>query len=472
MRHHRGMLGLIPKWPVLLGALVILAAGMAPKPAEAGLRERAKPDQSRRAARDEAMEAYRYLNNFGRAFEALATGGEADKFRGLDLFAEVFNRIQTRYWRRTDPKALIDAAVAALRKQKPGAAPVALGVAAVRAMIATLDPYSEFTAAKPRPKRKRGVKGKYRRPNFGNVGLEIFMKNGQPVVISPHDGSPAARAGLAPGDIITGVDGAGFDNPDLGDVLDRMRGPVGSEVRLQMMRPGGQAFEARMVRAIAPGRTVRARLDGTVAVIRIASFAAHTTRDLRRRLKELRAEAVSRTKRIDAVVLDLRNNSGGLLNQAISVADVFLDAGEIVSTRAASGRRNSKHRRFNARLGDALRGRPIAVVINGGSASAAEIVAGALQDLKRAIVVGEKSFGKGSVQTMMPIRGHGSLRLTTSHYYAPSGRSFDDAPIQPDVNAKACERLVGSNLRPGDDALIACALKSVRVRARIGRRAR
>ncbi len=457
------------RWPALLGVFGMLASGLVPLPADAGLAGRVKP---RPAANTKSGDTYRHLNNFGREFAALTTGSEADKIRSLDLFAEVFSRIQARYWRRTDPKTLIDAAIVALRKQKAGAAPGPLAITAVRAMIVTLDPYSEFTAAKPRPKRKRGVKRKYRPPNFGNIGLEIFMRNGKPVVISPHDGSPAARAGLAPGDIITGVDGTGFNNPALGDVLGRMRGPVGSEVRLQMIRPGGREFEARMVRAIAPGRTVRARLDGTVAVIRIASFAAHTTRDLRRSLKELRAEAVAKTKRIDAVVLDLRNNSGGLLNQAISVADVFLDSGEIVSTRAAGGRRNSKHRRFNARLGDALRGRPIAVVINGGSASAAEIVAGALQDLKRAIVVGEKSFGKGSVQTVMPIKGHGTLRLTTSHYYPPSGRSFDDAPILPDVTAVACKRLTGSSLRPGDDMLISCALRSVRVRARIGRRAR
>ena len=458
------------KWLLLLGALTVAAASLTAKPADAGLGGRAKP---RPAIGAEADDTYRHLSAFGRVFEALAKGSEADKIRALDLFAEVFNRIGARYWRRTEPKTLIDAAIRALRKQKAGAAPGALGLAAVRAMIQALDPYSGFTAAKPRPKRKRGVKRKYRPPNFGNIGLEIFMKNGKPVVISPHDGSPAARAGLAPGDIITGVDGVAFKNPALGDVLDRMRGPVGSAVGLQIMRPGGKEFEARMVRAIAPGRTVRARLDGSVAVIRIASFAAHTTRDLRRSLKELRAEAVSRTKRIDAVVLDLRNNSGGLLNQAISVADVFLDSGEIVSTRAGrSGAANSRHRRFNARLGDALRGRPVAVVINGGSSSATEIVAGALQDLKRAIVVGEKSFGKGSVQTVMPIRGHGTLRLTTSHYYPPSGRSFDDAPIRPDLNAKACKRLTGSKVRPGDDALMLCALRSVRVRVRIGKRAR
>jgi carboxyl-terminal processing protease len=457
------------RWRLALGALVLLAAGLISGPVDAGLQAPAKP---RPDARAEAVTDYRHLSEFGRAFEALAKGSQAEKIRGLDLFAEIFRRIQSHYWRRTEPKTLIDAASGALREQKPGAAPGALAITAARAMIQTLDPYSEFTAAKKRPKRKRGVKRKYRPPNFGNVGLEIFMKNGAPVIISPHDGSPASRAGLAPGDIITGVNGTVFTNPALGQVLDAMRGPVGSEVRLQMMRPGGKAFEARMVRAIAPGRTVSARLDGNVAVIRIASFAAHSTRDLRRRLKELRTQAVAKAARIDAVVLDLRNNSGGLLNQAISVADVFLDSGEIVSTRAASGRRNSKHRRFNARLGDALRGRPIAVIINGGSASAAEIVAGALQDLKRAIVVGEKSFGKGSVQTVIPIKGHGSLRLTTSHYYPPSGRSFDDVPIQPDVDAKACKRLTGARLRPGDDALIACALISVRLRARIGKRAR
>jgi len=455
-------------WPVWLAALAALAAGLPPAPADAGLLKRAQPA----AARTDADGAYRQLNNFGRVFEGLAEGSAEDKFRALDLFAEVFHRIQSRYWRRIEPKALIDAAIAALREQKSGAPARALGLAAVRGMIASLDPYSEFTAKKRRANRSGRAKKK-RGANFGNIGLELFMRGGVAVVISPHDASPASRAGIRPGDIITGVDGIRFANPALGDVLDRLRGPVGSEVRLQVMRPGGKAFEARMVRSIAPGRTVRARLDGNVAVIRIASFAAHTTRDLRQRLKELRAEAVARAARIEAVVLDLRNNSGGLLNQAISGADVFLDSGEIVSTRAGSAAAGTaKHRRFNARLGDALRGRPVAVVINGGSASAAEIVAGALQDLKRAIVVGERSFGKGSVQTVMQIKGFGSLRLTTSHYYSPSGRSFDDAPIQPDVGAKACKRLTGASLRPGEDALIACALKSVRVRARIGRRRR
>jgi len=452
----------IIRWPVLFGALAILATGLAPMPAVAGLLDRGKPAAKAQPS-DLPGDAYRRLQEFGRKFEILAPSSQAETLAALDLFAEILQRIQNRYWRRVPAKTLIDAALAALGAQKPGTAARPLALAAVRGMLGSLDAYSGFTATKARAK-------KTRRPHFANIGLEVFIKDGAIQVISPHDGSPASRAGIRPGDVVTGIDGHRFTKPALGAVLEKMRGPVGSEVRLQLRRAGGPEFEARMLRAIAPGRTVRARLDGNIAVIRIARFAAHTSCDLHRRLGELRARAAAKGARIDGIVLDLRNNSGGLLNQAITVADIFLDSGEIVSTRAGGGGKAAKHRRFNARFGDALRGRPLAVVINGGSASAAEIVAGALQDLKRAIVVGEKSFGKGSVQTLMPIKGHGTLRLTTSHYYAPSGRSFDDAPIRPDVNAQACKRLTGSRLAAGEDVLIACALRGVRVRARVGRR--
>ncbi|MDP6427815.1 MAG: S41 family peptidase [Rhodospirillales bacterium] len=468
---------IILKSPLLLGASALIAAGLATGlasgPAAAGLQERVRKPALAPVPRRRPDDAYRHLAEFGRVFENLAGGSAADTIKALDLFAEVFNRVRTDYWKPVRPRLLIEAAIAAARARATatttgtttggGAAAQSLAIAAVRGMIGALDPYSGFTAAADRA-------GASRR-HFGNIGLEVFVKKGAVTVISPHDGSPAARAGLSPGDVITGVDGNRFSNPTLGQALEKLQGPVGSEVRLLVTRPGAAPFEARMLRAIAPGRTVRARLDGRVAVIRIASFSANTTRDLRRALKKLRAAANAKAARLDGVVLDLRNNSGGLLNAAINVADTFLDSGEIVSTRARAGPEgNSRQRRFNARLGDAVRGKPVAVVVNAGSASAAEIVAGALQDLGRGVIIGTRSFGKGSVQTIMRIRGHGSLRLTTSHYYTPSGRSLDEAPIEPDVNAKACARLAGRSVRPGDDAFLVCAARRVRAMARAGRR--
>lgn len=464
-------------WPALLGASALIAAGLvvglASGPAAAGLQERVRKPALAPVSPPRSGDAYRHLAKLGRVFENLAQGGAAETIKALDLFAEVFNRVRAHYWKPVQPRLLIAAAIAAARAHATatgspngsgGASAQSLAIAAVRGMIGALDPYSGFTAAADRADTAS-------RRHFGNIGLEVFVKKGAVTVISPHDGSPAARAGLSPGDVITGVDGNRFSNPTLGQALEKLRGPVGSEVRLSVTRPGAAPFEARMLRAIAPGRTVRARLDRRVAVIRIASFTANTTRDLRRALKKLRAEANAKAARLDGVVLDLRNNSGGLLNAAINVADIFLDSGEIVSTRARAGPEgNSRQRRFNARLGDAVRGKPLAVVINAGSASAAEIVADALQDLRRGVIIGTRSFGKGSVQTIMRIRGHGSLRLTTSHYYTPSGRSLDEAPIEPDVNAKACARLAGRSVRPGDDAFLVCATRRVRAMARAGRR--
>jgi carboxyl-terminal processing protease len=260
------------------------------------------------------------------------------------------------------------------------------------------------------------------------------MESGLVKVVSPIDDTPAAHAGLKPGDLITHLDAAPVQGLTLPEAVEKMRGPVNSEITLTVRREGQEPFDVKLTRAIIKIQSVRSHLEGNnIAYIRVTSFNEQTDVGLNNAMKNLKQQA---NNKLIGVILDLRNNPGGLLDQAVAVSDAFLEKGEIVSTR---GRRADDAQRYNARPGDIASGLPMAVLINGGSASASEIVAGALQDHHRAVVIGTKSFGKGSVQTIIPLAGHGAMRLTTARYYTPSGRSIQARGIDPDIVVEAAK---------------------------------
>jgi carboxyl-terminal processing protease len=267
------------------------------------------------------------------------------------------------------------------------------------------------------------------RGEFGGLGIEVTMENGLVKVVSPIDDTPAAKAGIKPGDYITHLNGEAVMGLTLNEAVEKMRGPENSEIKLTIRREGKEPFDVAVMRAKIKIESVRAHLEGPdVGYIRITTFNEQTDSGLTKAMTKLREQASGKLK---GIVLDLRNNPGGLLDQAVAVSDAFLEKGEIVSTR---GRRPDETQRFNARPGDITSGLPVVVLINGGSASASEIVAGALQDHHRAVLLGTKSFGKGSVQTIIPLPGHGAMRLTTARYYTPSGRSIQAKGIEPDID--------------------------------------
>jgi carboxyl-terminal processing protease len=269
------------------------------------------------------------------------------------------------------------------------------------------------------------------RGEFGGLGIEVTMENGVIKVVSPIDDTPAAKAGLQPGDLIVQLDGQPVMGLTLQEAVEKMRGRVDTSIKLGIRRAGKDPFEVTLTRAVIRVRSVRARVEGgDIGYIRITSFTEQTTAGLQEALNNFKKELGSKWK---GVVLDLRNNPGGLLDQSISVSDAFLERGEIVSTRA---RKTEDVQRWEAKPGDLAEGRPVVILINGGSASASEIVAGALQDHKRAIVMGTRSFGKGSVQTIMPVTGGGAIRLTTALYFTPSGRSIQKDGIKPDIEVE------------------------------------
>jgi carboxyl-terminal processing protease len=340
------------------------------------------------------------------ALLALPTSAQAADdgiYRQLNLFGDVLERIRSDYVEEVNDPELIEAAIGG--------------------MLRSLDPHSSYMPPKAYNDMREQIKGE-----FGGLGIEVTMENGVVKVVSPIDDTPAARAGLQAGDYITHLDDTPVRGMTLSDAVKKMRGPVNSEIRLTVVRRGlKKPLEVKVVRDVIRVRSVRSRLEGDMVYVRITSFTGQTNSGLEAAMAKHKAELGNRFK---GVVLDLRNNPGGALDQAISVSDAFLDQGEIVSTR---GRRSEETRRYNAKTGDLADGLLIAVLINGGSASASEIVAGALQDHQRAIVIGTKSFGKGSVQSIIPLQGHGAIRLTTARYYTPSGTSIQAKGIEPDI---------------------------------------
>ena len=336
---------------------------------------------------------------------AQETAKPVSVYEQLDLFGDVFERIRSDYVEKVDDKKLIEAAI--------------------NGMLSSLDPHSSYMPADEYADMKVQTRG-----SFGGLGIEVTQENGVVKVVSPMDGTPAAAAGIQTGDFITHVDGESVMGLSLDQAVDKMRGPVGSEITITVVREGTpEPFDVTLTRDTIKLTAVKGRLESDTAILRITTFNDQTFPNLEESLKKVIDEAGGIDK-LNGVVIDLRNNPGGLLTQAIAVSDAFLDKGEIVSTR---GRNPDESERFNATPGDLAEGKPIVVLINGGSASASEIVTGALQDHHRAIVVGTKSFGKGSVQTVIPVQSDGAMRLTTSRYYTPSGRSIQALGIAPDI---------------------------------------
>ncbi|MGR3573003.1 S41 family peptidase [Brevirhabdus sp.] len=326
-------------------------------------------------------------------------------YEQLDLFGDIFERIRSQYVEPVDEKKLIEAAI--------------------NGMLTSLDPHSSYL-----PPADFGDMQVQTRGEFGGLGIEVTQEEGFVKVVSPIDGTPAAEAGVEAGDFITHVDGESVLGLTLDEAVTMMRGPVGSEIVITVVRKDTpEPFDLTIVRDTIKLTAVKARLEGNTAVLRVTTFNDQTYDNLQSGLADVLAEAGG-IDQINGVVVDLRNNPGGLLTQAIRVSDAFLESGEIVSTR---GRNAQDSDRVNATPGDLAEGKPMVVLINGGSASASEIVAGALQDHRRAIVVGTKSFGKGSVQTIMPLRGDAAMRLTTARYYTPSGRSIQALGVSPDI---------------------------------------
>jgi carboxyl-terminal processing protease len=342
-------------------------------------------------------------------FQAWAQdGGRAETYRLLNLFGDVFERIRAEYVEPVTDRDVIENAI--------------------NGMLQGLDPHSSYM--NPRSFRDMQVQT---RGEFGGLGIEVTQENGYVKVISPIDDTPAARAGVRPGDLITHLNGQSTQGLTLQEAVEQMRGERGTTIRMTIRREGERApVEISLQRDVIRPQVARFRLEGNdIAYVRLSAFNEQTEAALRRAISTMRQQAGGNLR---GLILDLRNNPGGLLDQAVQVADDFLDQGEIVSTRA---RRSEDAQRWNARQGDIAQGLPMVVLINSGSASASEIVAGALQDHRRAVVMGQKSFGKGSVQTVMPIPGNGAIRLTTARYYTPSGRSIQATGIDPDIEVLA-----------------------------------
>src|SRR5262252_3591563 len=337
---------------------------------------------------------------------AAAKAAVSDTYRQLNLFGDVFERVRSDYVEKPEDSKLVEAAI--------------------NGMLQGLDPHSSYMDPKGFKDMQTQVHGE-----FGGLGIEVTMEDGLVKVVAPIDDTPAYKAGVMAGDIITHLDDEPVQGLTLNQAVEKMRGPVNTKIRLKIMRKGqDKPTEVTIVRDIIRVRSVRSRVEGDeVAYIRITQFNEQTTEGLKKAISDLGTQIGA--DKVKGYVVDLRNNPGGLLDQAISVSDAFLEKGEIVSTR---GRNAEETQRFNARAGDLTKSKPVIVLINGGSASASEIVAGALQDHRRATVIGTRSFGKGSVQTIIPLgSGNGALRLTTARYFTPSGRSIQAKGISPDI---------------------------------------
>src|SRR5258706_234842 len=340
---------------------------------------------------------------------ASQSANTGETYKQLNLFGDVFELVRNDYVDEVKDDTLVEGAI--------------------NGMLTALDPHSNYLNSKNFNDMKVQPRGE-----FGGLGIEVSMENGLVKVVSPIDDTPAAHAGLKPGDLITHLDGNPVQGLSLPEAVEKMRGPVNSDINLTVRREGQEPFDVKLTRAIIKIQSVRSHIEGdNIGYIRITSFNEQTDVGLNNTMKNLKQQA---NNKLIGIVLDLRNNPGGLLDQAVAVSDAFLDKGEIVSTR---GRRSEDAQRYNARPGDIAAGLPVAGLINGGSASASEIVAGALQDHHRAFLLGTKSFGKGWVQTIIPLPGHGAMRLTTARYYTPSGRSIQAKGIDPDIIVEAAK---------------------------------
>ncbi|WP_137130556.1 S41 family peptidase [Rhizobium sp. FY34] len=336
-----------------------------------------------------------------------AQAAGSSTYRELSIFGDVFERVRAQYVTPPDEDKLVENAI--------------------NGMLTSLDPHSSYMNAKDAQDMRTQTKGE-----FGGLGIEVTMENELVKVITPIDDTPAARAGVLSGDFISEIDGTPVRGLKLQDAVEKMRGAVNTPIKLTILRQGAdKPIELTVVRDVIAVRAVKSRVEGDVGYLRVISFTEKTYTDLEAAIKKIKAEVPA--DKLKGYVLDLRLNPGGLLDQAINVSDAFLQRGEVVSTR---GRNPEETRRFNAGPGDLTDGKPVIVLVNGGSASASEIVAGALQDLKRATVVGTRSFGKGSVQTIIPMGDAGALRLTTALYYTPSGKSIQGTGIQPDIKVE------------------------------------
>jgi carboxyl-terminal processing protease len=337
-----------------------------------------------------------------------AKAAAADTYKQLNLFGDVFERVRSDYVEKPDDGKLVESAI--------------------NGMLAGLDPHSSYMDSKSFRDMQVQTRGE-----FGGLGIEVTMEDGLIKVVAPIDETPAAKAGVMANDIITHLDDEAIQGLTLNQAVDKMRGPVNTKIKIKIMRKGNpDPIELSITRDVIRVKSVRSNMQGDdVGYIRITQFNEQTTDGVKKAIADLSAQAGDKLK---GYVIDLRNNPGGLLDQAISVSDAFLDKGEIVSTR---GRNAEETQRFAAHAGDLTKGKPLVVLINGGSASASEIVAGALQDHKRATLMGTRSFGKGSVQTIIPLgAGNGALRLTTARYFTPSGKSIQAKGISPDMEVQ------------------------------------
>lgn len=344
-----------------------------------------------------------------------------DAYRQLSLFGDVFERVRNEYVEEKTDKEIIEAAI--------------------NGMLTSLDPHSGYL-----PDDNFEAMQVQTRGRFGGLGIEVTMENGFVKVVSPIDDTPASKAGMQPEDFIIAIDGESVLGKNLSEAVDVLRGPIGSEVTITVQRGQAEPFDVTIIRDEIKIRSVRHEIYDNVGYIRITTFSEQTTPGLVNAIDDI---FKSEGENLKGFILDLRNNPGGLLSEAISVSDAFLEGGEIVSTR---GREDSQTQHAYARPGDIARGMPLIVLINSGSASASEIVAGSLKDHKRAILMGTRSFGKGSVQSIIPMPGHGAIRLTTARYYTPSGVSIQAKGISPDIEVELAriEKLDGGRYREED----------------------
>jgi carboxyl-terminal processing protease len=354
-----------------------------------------------------------------------AVAASSETYRQLNLFGDVFEKIRTDYVEKPEDAKLIESAISG--------------------MLSGLDPHSSYMDPKSFKDMQVQTKGE-----FGGLGIEVTQEDGFVKVVTPIDDTPASRAGLLAGDFIVEIDGDSVQGLTLNQAVDRMRGPVNSSVKLRISRKGTDSFEVSLKREIIKISSVKSRIENDVSYIRITQFTEKTSDGLKNAIDQATKNIPA--DKLKGYIVDLRNDPGGLLDQAIAVSDAFLERGEIVSTR---GRNPDDAQRYVARSGDLTGGKPVVVLINGGSASASEIVAGALQDHKRATIIGTRSFGKGSVQTIIPLGPSGALRLTTARYYTPSGRSIQAKGIDPDIQVlqDVPDEIKGKDETKGEAAL-------------------